>query len=303
MWGTVDMLVLFAPELIREVRTRLLLDVAPPDQGAAGPWGWICDPADFSVHGSEMLMGRQAVWLTGEAKATTGTVVPCSLALELSLTAGDSIWTGSGYAAGTGGLAFGTEATGSADALVKHTGALAASLLSGATTLAASMTTLTMGHSAARFDVTAPLGKPDQDGRRKLVIGRPGDGLLDRLPSDCRLDEAERTTPVLLDGAWHQSVTMRLRLPEGAIATRPIDRTVENAAGSFEVTASEADGWLTCVRRLTLGVGAGTAANWPALRALLLEEADAANGTLTWRPGAKAPPAGDLATGQRLPER
>lgn len=268
-------------------RTRLLLDVAPSVQGAAGPGNRLCDPADFSVHGPEMLLGRQAVWLTGEAKATTGAVVPCSLVVELSLTAGDSTWTGSGYAAGAGRLAFGEQASRSADALRTHTGRLAGSLLDGAGTPAASLTALTTARSAARFEVTVPLGKADEGGRRKLVIGRPGDGLLDRLPADCALADAERATPVRLDSSWHQSLTVRLRLPEGATATRPADRTVENAAGSFKLTATLDDGWLTCLRVLTLNEGAGAVENWPALRALLLEEADAANGTLTWRPAKK----------------
>jgi hypothetical protein len=41
---------------------------------------------------------------------------------------------------------------------------------------------------------------------------------------------------------------------------------------------------ITFRRELKLAPGAGAAANWPALRALLLEEADAANATLAWRP-------------------
>jgi hypothetical protein len=82
-------------------------------------------------------------------------------------------------------------------------------------------------------------------------------------------------------------LTLRLRLPAGATATCPADRLVENAAGSFTVTASEADGWLAYHRELTLNESAGKPENWPLLRALLLEEADAANATLTWRPGKK----------------
>jgi hypothetical protein len=65
---------------------------------------------------------------------------------------------------------------------------------------------------------------------------------------------------------------------------RPADRAVANAAGTFMMATSEVDGLATFRRELKLAPGAGAAANWPALRALLLEEADAANATLAWRP-------------------
>jgi hypothetical protein len=157
----------------------------------------------------------------------------------------------------------------------------------GAEAPAASLTMATPRATAARFDVTAPFDDPDKAGRRRLVIGRPLGGMLDHLPSDCRLDEAGRATPVLLDALGQQSVTVRLRLPEGAVVARPVDRTVLNAAGSFKLTVTEKDGWLTYDRAVTLGADAGKPENWPALRALLLEEADAANGTITWRPAEK----------------
>ena len=110
-------------------------------------------------------------------------------------------------------LAFGDQTTGSAGALKEHTDGLAGSLLAGATATAASMTILNFAHSAARFEMTAPFGKPDRDGRRKLIIGRPSSGLLDRLPPDCRLDDAERDTPVLLDAP---SASIRDRAPASA---------------------------------------------------------------------------------------
>jgi hypothetical protein len=268
-------------------RGRLLLQISRPEQGAAIGGHWFGDPADFSVHGDEMLTGRPKMALTPGARIDGWAERIGSLAVELSLVAGDSTWSGSGFAAGAGSLTFGDQTTGSADALTAHVGALAVSVLKGAKTPAASMLLLTPARATARFDVTVPFGKPDQDGRHRLVIGRPRDGLLDRLPSDCRLDEAERATPVLLDSSWSQTLTLRLRLPEKATATRPADRLVENAAGSFKLTASEADGWLAYQRELTLDESAGKPENWPLLRALLLEEADAANATLTWRPGKK----------------
>jgi hypothetical protein len=268
-------------------RGRLLLQITRPGQGATIPGSWIGDPADFSVHGEEMLAGRPKVWLTPGRRIDGSAVQIESLAVELSLVAGDSTWSGSGFAAGAGRLTFGHQTTGSADALTAHAGALAESVLKGAKAPAASMLMLTPVRATARFEVTVPFGKADKDGRHKLVIGRPHDGLLDRLPSDCRLDEAERATPVLLDSAWSQTVALRLRLPEKATATRPADRLVENAAGAFKLTASEADGWLAYHRELTLNESAGKPENWPLLRALLLEEADAANATLTWRPAKK----------------
>jgi hypothetical protein len=268
-------------------RGRLLLQVVAPDRGAPGHTAWLCDPADFSVHGDELLVGRELVWLSDECTVDGYAALPGTLAIELSLAAGDSAWTGSGYAAGAGRLAFHHQTAGAADAVATHLGKLADSLVSGAETPAASLTMSTPNATSARFDVTAPFGDPDKAGRRRLVIGRPLGGLLDHLPSDCRLDETGRATPVLMDALGQQAVTVRLHLPAGAVATRPADRAVENAAGTFKLTVTEKDGWLTYDRAVTLGADAGKPENWPALRALLLEEADAANATITWRPAEK----------------
>jgi len=53
-----------------------------------------------------------------------------------------------------------------------------------------------------------------------------------------------------------------------------------NEAGEFTVTATEEDGWITVTRELKLAADVYPAAMWPSLRALLLEEDDAANGTI-----------------------
>ncbi len=250
-------------------------------------WGataWVCDPSDFSVHPASMLDGRPLLWLGVEPKAEVRKAAANDLVVELNLAAGDTAWTGSGSARGRGRLAFTEAATATTKGLATQAGALGGSLVAGAKATAATATAMGADLSAVRFDLSAPLGKADADGRRKLVIGRPKGGLLDRLPGDCRLDDDARATPVAgLDG-WEQSVTVRLQPPRGAVVVRPADRAVANAAGSFLLATSEQDGWITFRRELKLAPGCGETANWPLLRALLLEEADAANATLAWRP-------------------
>jgi hypothetical protein len=244
----------------------------------------VCDPADFSVHAEGVLDGRPLLWLYGEAKPQAPQGGGGEFTVELSLAAGDTAWTGAGFASARGRLAFGDAVAGDPAALTRHAAAIMGGVLKGARTPAATLPLQLRGAVDLRCDVEAPLGKADADGRRQVVIGRPKGGLLDRLPGDCRLADAARDAPVLLDGPLRQVVTVRLRLPAGASAALPEGRALANAAGSFALTATTGDGWVEYRRELALAEGAGAVANWPALRALLLEEADPANATLAWRP-------------------
>lgn len=88
---------------------------------------------------------------------------------------------------------------------------------------------------------------------------------------------------MLLDGPLRQVIAVRLKLPDGTNAALPDARALANEAGTFTLAATFADGWIEYRRELALVEGAGAAANWPFLRALLLEEADQANATLAWR--------------------
>jgi len=296
----VDPLILYAPQTEPEFgppslarHGRLVLRVRTPEPYGSRGLTLVCDPSDFSVHGETMLLSRPLLPLTDTPVGGRGWLNPPALTVDLRLAAGDSAWTGSGQVDGLSALEFSDQVTGSAGALTSWLGELAGSLVPGAKVPAAAVTALSPLRSTARFDVTAPFVKADDEGRRTLVIGRPHGGLLDLLPPDCRLEDATRASPVLLRSSWKkedsasQSLSVSLRLPEGAVATRPADRAVENAAGTFKLTVTEKDGWLTYDRAVTLGADAGKPENWPALRALLLEEADAANATITWRPAQK----------------
>jgi hypothetical protein len=53
-----------------------------------------------------------------------------------------------------------------------------------------------------------------------------------------------------------------------------------NDAGEFTVTSTKKDGWITVERELKLTAGSYPAEMWPQLRALLLEDADPANGVI-----------------------
>ena len=257
-------------------RGRLLLQAVRAEDDALGHGLWLCDPADGTVRTEDFLTGRPLLWLGTTAKPEKRLAFEAGLTIEVNLAAGDSAWTGTGFAAGRGLLVFGRPAT----------GALVSGLLGGAKVTEVSATALDATRSELRFDLSVPFAKADPDGRRTLVIGRPKGGLLDRLPGDCRLDDATRATPVLLDCGWRQTVIVHLKPAAGARVARPAERALTNAAGAFTLNVTEQDGWLTLRRDLVLAPAAGLPGNWPALRALLLEEADAANGTVAWRPGA-----------------
>ncbi len=129
------------------------------------------------------------------------------------------------------------------------------------------------------FGVDVEMPEPEDSGRTRLVIGTPGNGLMSRVEG-VHLFEEERKSPVILAGPMEQSVKIRLKVGETEAAHLPDPVSLVNEAGEFTVTTTRKDGWITVTRELKLTADMYPAAMWPRLRALLLEEDDAANGAI-----------------------
>jgi len=134
--------------------------------------------------------------------------------------------------------------------------------------------------AVVRFEGTARPRKRDTAGRLPLVIGDPAGGLIATLPPDVHLYQAQRGTPVQLPGLLEQTVTVRLRVAELETVRLPEPAELTNAAGSFRLSVERQDGQIVVTRATRLAKAAYPPEEWPALRALLLAEGDAAHRTV-----------------------
>jgi len=132
----------------------------------------------------------------------------------------------------------------------------------------------------AGFDLTAKPVEADDQGLMRIVIGDPAGGIIAGLPPDVRLYHERRDTPVLLPGNAMQRVKLRIKTGEREIVLMPEPRSIENAVGRYTLRVENDDGWVTVERELTLKSTTVDPPAWPLLRALLLEETDAAGRTI-----------------------
>ncbi len=129
------------------------------------------------------------------------------------------------------------------------------------------------------FGVDVEKPEPEASGRTRLIVGVPGHGLASRV-GNIHLYEDVRKSPVMLAGPMEQLVKVRLNVGEADVAHLPESVSLVNDAGEFTVTSTKKDGWITVERELKLTADSYPAEMWPQLRALLLEDADPANGVI-----------------------
>lgn len=206
---------------------------------------------------------------------------PRSLAVGVSLARGeDGAWSAEGHFRGHTLFSHYGRLLHEADLQAGFVAELAGSVVPGLVVDRAAPELLAADGVAVAFGGKAAAVEPDAFGRRTLLVGRPAGGLLDQLPRDVHLHEETRQSPVLGTSGWTQTVTVRLEVAEDELRHRPQPRNLANSAGTFSLAVVFKDGWLTLTRTLALAEGGAAAGDWPALRALLLEEADPANGTV-----------------------
>jgi len=129
------------------------------------------------------------------------------------------------------------------------------------------------------FGVDVEKPEPEASGLTRLIVGAPGHGLATRV-GGIHLYEDVRESPVMLAGPMEQLVKVRLKIDEAEAAHLPEPVSLVNEAGEFTVTSKIKDGWITVERELKLTSASYPAEMWPQLRALLLEDADPANGVI-----------------------
>jgi len=159
-------------------------------------------------------------------------------------------------------------------------GRIAASVLAGAAVESFNPEVFETDRVTVGFDVKTEASEPDAHGRTSITVGDPAGGLVAQLPSDVHLYHETRTSPVLLPGEMAQRIRIRLKTADRKIVHLPESHVLENAVGRYTLSAEEKDGWVMIDREITLDLTTIPPQAWPDLRALLLEEMDAAGRTI-----------------------
>lgn len=251
----------------------------------------LIDVKSATVHGPHHRPGSLRVVLASGAAAGSGlaasgghAVGRLEVFLALEPAADGDGWRGRGEIAGYGQRSLHDEVVAAAGGLDALATRLVAGVLAGATVREAAVRRLETAAGVIAFELDVPAAKDEagnKDGEQRLSVGAPRGGVRDALPGDVHLADGARGSPVLLASATSQVVTVRLRLQGSAARHLPPPRRLANSAGVFALNAAVEGGWLVYRRELDLARERIAAADWPDLRALLLEEADPANRTIS----------------------
>jgi hypothetical protein len=243
------------------------------------------DPADGHLTDGPWPLPGRVVWRPrSESKPSMqeGVEDPASR-FDLVITlepAEDGGWSGNGFLRADGRFSPHGDMVGLGGEALSRIGEIAESVLTGATVEGFNPEVFEPDQVTVGFDITAKAGEPDDHGRTSITIGEPAGGIMAHLPSDVRLYHENRGSPVTLPGRMAQRIRLRLKTGDREIIYLPQSRVFENEVGRYTLSTKNKDGWVTIDREITVGVAAIPAEAWPGLRELLLEETDAAGGTL-----------------------
>jgi hypothetical protein len=208
------------------------------------------------------------------------------LELILTLEPGeDGKWSATGFMSAGGVFCPYSEMTGMGDEALDLLDAVASSVLPGATVLTFSPETFNENLVTVGFEMELEPFESDGLDRTKVRIGDPTGGIVSQLPSDVHLYHERRGSPVVLSGEMKQRMVLRLMTGDREVVQLPTTLEIENEVGSFAVSATENDVWVTIERVLTFNSTSVQPTKiapeaWPDLRALLLEESDASGRTV-----------------------
>ena len=252
--------------------------------------GALYDPLNGTLlRGRAGLTGR-SLWLVGRDDSP-GLVVGKEISayeLVLSVEPGEEEgWTGSGILMTTGTLSCYGNVTGLADQTGSHLSRVASATLAGASVEDHSLAVLQDECVVAGFSFAIDDPEPDDSERTRFELGDPAGGLLASLPRDVHLYVEHRDSPVMLPGAAVQTLTLRINVGDREVVRVPEEVTLENEVGHFRLTVEHEGSDITITREIAVGAGDGSdaalsigPAEWPSLRAILLEEADPRNRTI-----------------------
>jgi len=238
------------------------------------------DPSTGSLEGYETAALGRAVWLPGQASGPTlplgGFRTEGRIEVSMILEPGEEdAWGGTGFFLCAGSLSAYDRMAGLSGEAGSHLGAVAGGVLAGADVTDHSFLRFERGVTSGGFTFDWDPGEGDDEERMAIEIGEPAGGLVDALPGDVHIHEADRESPIEIVGPLHQAVTLRARLEDREIVYRPGNVAIENDWGAFALTAEEHGNWLSVTRELTFFSRVVPAEAWPDFRAILLGADDA----------------------------
>jgi hypothetical protein len=255
--------------------------------------GALYDPLSGTLlHGGAGLTGH-SLWLAGRDDSP-GLVVgegTSACELVLSIEPGEETgWTGSGILVTTGTLSCYGDVVGLGGEAGSHLSHVVSAALAGASVEDHSLAVLEDECVIAGFSFDIDDPEPDDSGRTRFELGDPAGGLLASLPGDVHLYVEHRDSPVMLPDAVVQTLTLRIDVGDREVVRVPEEVTVENDIGRFRLTVVHEGSEITITREVAVSPSSGDdtdngalmigSAEWPLLRALLLEEADPRNRTV-----------------------
>lgn len=207
----------------------------------------------------------------------------CKVACDLRWDADKKSWLGEGWLAADAVFCperlVGSEISG----IRKHLNGVVGRFATGLAVQDFSSSGPSIEHVEWRFDLQPSAAKRDSLGRLPVVIGSPAGGLRDVLPHDVDVSQAERGSPVRLPGPLVETVRVTLALGGLEVVRLPEPVKLANDAGSYELAVERQGHKVTIIRTIRLTQIDVAPEQWPALRELLLAEADAGNRTVLLR--------------------
>jgi hypothetical protein len=251
----------------------------------------VFDPAEGTLeHANSWTYGR-AVWqprmggklrLPGEGYDNPEFWSRYELILTLEPAEGGG-WKGSGYLSADGIFCPYDEMAGLEGETLSYLSRLARSVLPGAEVAGFNPEAFGSFHVTTGFQFTLQELEPDAYGRTRITAGTPAGGIAMHLPPDVHAYDELRSSPVLLAGKQHQKVVLRIETGDREIVYLPEAGELVNEAGRCALTVERSGGWVTVGRQLSLDKAMLSPKEWPLLRALLLEDEDAAGRTILMR--------------------
>ncbi len=258
--------------------------------GAPGLWiegdevaGW-WDPASGGLRTEGAPLTGRLVWRAGgdePPRLHGGGVGSAAIAsVDLKWDAKERAWSGEGLLRAYNAFSPRDALAEGPEAAQRRLDALAGGLLPGLAVAGLAPATVAPERVSLRLKTKPAPAARDSLGRVVVAIGAPAGGLAELLPADGGVAWTAREAPLRLPGPLAQVVRVSLAHGPLAIVRAPQARTLANAAGRFDLQVERRDGRLVVTRTLELAKGRYEPAEWPAVRELLLADADAAARTV-----------------------
>ena len=235
-------------------------------------------PTDGKLVLGNLPFANRTIWLPGldiqprYIKADTTLPSDYSLLVDIEYTPKDSTFKGTGYLYTANMFSTYGKVAGIDNETKSYLGKMIGGLFSGAKITDYNLARLNENEVALGFSFEFKKPELDNFDRLKLTIGEPAGGLNDLLPSNVRLYSKNRESAINLPDKLKQKIEVRINLDGLKPVYYPEDTGLINNCGSFKLISDKKADKLVLSREIQLTKTGYTSANWPAFKALMLNE-------------------------------